>query len=182
MTWKPWHLITVAIAGWMNRQQQEAIEYLRTEHRILREKLGHTRILLNDAQKRCLAEAAAELGRGLLRQFSTLSSPETFLKWRRTLVARKYDGSDRRGKRGSTLAAFVAGIRRECLNKMFLLSERHVRYVIQSFAEHYNRKRQHKALGYCRPVEPDDPPTMEGVVKCHECVGGLLKSYYREAA
>ncbi len=32
----------VVLAGWMNRQQQEVIEYLRTENRILREKLGHT--------------------------------------------------------------------------------------------------------------------------------------------
>ena len=44
--------------------------------------------------------AAAKLGRDLLRQFGTLFSPETLLKWNRTLVARKYDGSDRRGKRG----------------------------------------------------------------------------------
>ncbi len=28
------------MAGWMNRQQQEAVEYLRTENRIVREKLG----------------------------------------------------------------------------------------------------------------------------------------------
>ena len=62
MTWKPWHFFTVAIAGWMNRQQQEAIEYLRTENRILREKLGHKRILLNESQKRRLAEAAGKLG------------------------------------------------------------------------------------------------------------------------
>jgi hypothetical protein len=39
MTWKPFHFLIVAIAGWMNRQQQ-VIEYLRTENRILREKLG----------------------------------------------------------------------------------------------------------------------------------------------
>ena len=58
MTWKPLHLIAVALAGWMNRQQQEAIEYLRTENRILREKLGHKRLILNDSQKRRLAEAA----------------------------------------------------------------------------------------------------------------------------
>jgi hypothetical protein len=28
MTWKPLHLIAVALAGWMNRQQQNAIAYL----------------------------------------------------------------------------------------------------------------------------------------------------------
>jgi hypothetical protein len=47
MTWKPRHFLTVALAGWMNRQQQEAIEYLRTENRIFREKLGDKRILLD---------------------------------------------------------------------------------------------------------------------------------------
>jgi hypothetical protein len=30
MIWKPWTFFMVAIAGWMNRQQQEAMEYLRT--------------------------------------------------------------------------------------------------------------------------------------------------------
>jgi len=83
----------VAIAGWMNRQQQEAISYLREENRILREKLGHKRILLNLAQKRRLATAAARLPRGLLRQVGTLFSPDTILKWHRLLIARKYDGS-----------------------------------------------------------------------------------------
>jgi hypothetical protein len=100
MTWKPLHFMAVAIAGWMNRQQQDAISYLRVENRILREKLGHKRIILNVAQKRRLAEAAAKLGRDLLRQFGTLFSPDTLLRWHRTLVARKYDSSDRRGKRG----------------------------------------------------------------------------------
>ena len=34
----------VAIAGWMNRQQQDVIAYLTEENRILREKLGHGRM------------------------------------------------------------------------------------------------------------------------------------------
>ena len=54
MTFKLWHFITVALAGWMNRQQQEVIEFLTAENRILREKLGHKRLILNDSQKRRL--------------------------------------------------------------------------------------------------------------------------------
>ena len=57
----------VALAGWMNRQQQEVIEYIRTENRILREKLGHKRLILNESQKRRLATAAMKLGKDLLR-------------------------------------------------------------------------------------------------------------------
>ena len=93
MTWTPWRFFLVAIAGWMNRQQQEAIAYLRTENRILREKLGQERILLNVSQKRRLAAAAARLPRQLLREVGTLFSPDTLLKWHRWLIARKYDGS-----------------------------------------------------------------------------------------
>ena len=76
----------VALAGWMNRQQQEVIEYLRLENRILREKLGHKRIILNDSQRRRLATAGMKLGRELLRQFGMLFSPETILTWHRKLV------------------------------------------------------------------------------------------------
>ena len=32
--------IILAVAGWINRRQQEAIAYLREENRVLREQLG----------------------------------------------------------------------------------------------------------------------------------------------
>lgn len=80
MTWTPWRFFLVAIAGWMNRQQQEAIAYLKVENRILREKLGQKRILLNVSQKRRLAAVAARLPRELLRQVGTLFSPDTLLR------------------------------------------------------------------------------------------------------
>ncbi len=100
MTWTPWHFILVAVAGWMNRQQQEVIEYLREENRILREKLGRKRIILDVAQKRRLATAAMKLGKDMLRQFGTLFSPDTLLKWHRWLIARKYDATGRKKKPG----------------------------------------------------------------------------------
>ena len=100
MTWKPLTFFAVTIAGWMNLQQQEVISYLRIENQILREKLGHKRIILNESQKRRLATAAMKMGKDLLRQFATLFSPDTLIRWHRWLVARKYDSSDSRGKRG----------------------------------------------------------------------------------
>ena len=100
MTFKPWQFFMVALAGWMNRQQQDVIEFLREENRVLREKLGYKRLILNESQKRRLATAAMKLGKDLLRQFGTLFSPDTILRWHRWFIARKYDSSDRRGKRG----------------------------------------------------------------------------------
>jgi hypothetical protein len=35
-----WHIFVFAVVGWMNPQQQEVIEYLKEENRILREKPG----------------------------------------------------------------------------------------------------------------------------------------------
>ena len=59
---QPWQLLLLVLAGWVNRQQQDAIAYLRTENRILREKLGKKRILLNDDQRRRLAVKGKILG------------------------------------------------------------------------------------------------------------------------
>ena len=357
MTLTPWTMITVAIAGWMNREQQQMIEYLREENRILREKLGPKRILLNDSQKRRLAAVGIKLGRGLLRRCGTLFSPDTILRWHRQLIARKYDGSGQRkrgpkptkqrlirdlvlrmhadnpswgyghihgeliglgyevswqtvrrvmldhgllpdpdkpykstwntfirshwesicacdfftveawgftgltrylvffvldlatrkveivgihtnpcetqmiqwarnltdahdgflkGKRilihdrdplftkkfGETLQAagvrslrlpkrspnlnpycerFCLSIKSECLDKMILFGERHVRYVIDQYVEHFLRERPHRVLGR-RIIESDQPMPTDGPVKCRERLGGLLKTYYRDAA
>jgi len=49
---QPWQLMLIILASWVNRQQQEVIDYLRTENGVLREKLGTKRILLTD-QQRC---------------------------------------------------------------------------------------------------------------------------------
>lgn len=97
MTPSHWTFLVVAIAGWIRRHQEAAIEYLREENRVLREQLGSRRLRFTDVQRRRLAVRARELGRRLLGEVATLVSPETLLGWYRRLIARKYDGSARRG-------------------------------------------------------------------------------------
>ena len=80
----------IAVAGWMNQQQQDAIDYLREENRILREQLGGRRLRLNDNQRRRLAGKAKRLGRKMLAAFATIVTPETLLAWHRKLIAQKY--------------------------------------------------------------------------------------------
>ena len=65
---QPWQLYVAIIAGWIHRQQQEAIDYLRTENRVLRETHGPKRILLNDDQRRRLAVKGKILGRKRLEE------------------------------------------------------------------------------------------------------------------
>jgi len=86
-----------AMAGWINRGQQQVIEYLVEENRVLREQLGGRRLRLTDAQRRRLAIRAEALGRKALMGVACIVTPDTLLRWYRSLVARKYDGSRRRG-------------------------------------------------------------------------------------
>ena len=97
---QPWQLFLVIVAGWIDRQQQEVIEYLRTENQVLKEKLGKKRILLSDNQRRRLAVQGKILGRKRLEEVGTLFTPDTILRWHRMLVAKKYDYSERRQKVG----------------------------------------------------------------------------------
>ena len=46
----------------MNRHQQQVIEYLIEENRVLREQIGSKRMRFNDDQRRRLAAKAKELG------------------------------------------------------------------------------------------------------------------------
>jgi hypothetical protein len=92
----PFRLLLISLAGWMNQQQQEVIEYLQEENRVLREQLGDKRLRLNNDQRRRLAVRAKRLGRRVLHELTTTVTPETLLAWHRRLIAQKYDGSKQR--------------------------------------------------------------------------------------
>jgi hypothetical protein len=61
---QPWLVLFAGFAGWVNRQQQQIIEYLRTENQLLKEKFGNRRILLTDDQRRRLTVKGKILGAG----------------------------------------------------------------------------------------------------------------------
>ena len=70
----PFSFVVVSIAGWMNRYQQQIIEYLIEENRVLREQIGSRRMRFTDEQRHRLAARAKELGRKLLAQVVTCES------------------------------------------------------------------------------------------------------------
>ena len=92
----PLQLVVMAMAGWMNERQQQVIEYLQEENRILREQTGKRRLRFSDDQRRRLAVKAKVLGRKTLTELDTLVMPDTLLNWHRKLIAEKYDGSAKR--------------------------------------------------------------------------------------
>jgi hypothetical protein len=67
-----WQFMLVTLAGWINRQQQYIIDYLREENRVLREQCGKKRLRFTDDQRRRLAAKAKVLRRAVLFGFETL--------------------------------------------------------------------------------------------------------------
>ncbi len=92
-----WQLLLVALAGWMNRQQQNVIAYIQEENRILKHKLKDKRIRFTDNERRRLAVKGKVLGRRVLREVASIVTPDTILAWHRKLIAQKWDYSERRG-------------------------------------------------------------------------------------
>ena len=97
MSLAPLQFLLLLFAGWLNQCQHLAIEYLREENRILRAKLPQKHLRFTDKERKRLARKGKALGRKALRELTTLVHPDTVLRWYRQLVAKKYDGSKKRG-------------------------------------------------------------------------------------
>ncbi len=92
----PLRFVLIGLAGWVNEQQRDVIDYLQEENLVLRDQLGNKRLRLSDDQRRRLAVKAKKLGRKALSEVASLVAPDTLLAWHRKLIALKYDGSLRR--------------------------------------------------------------------------------------
>ena len=87
---QPFHLLVIALAGWLNRQQQAVIDYLIEENRVLKDQLEGQRLRFTDEQRIRLAVKAKVLGRRALDELETLVRPDTLLAWHRKLIAKKW--------------------------------------------------------------------------------------------
>ena len=79
---------------------------------------------------------------------------------------------------------FVKTIRYECLNNFVIFGERHLRFLLKEFVEHYMDERFHQGIGgqLIRNVGSTNDNGEDGKVACRSRLGGLLNFYYREAA
>ncbi len=76
---------------------------------------------------------------------------------------------------------FIGSVRRECLDHILILSEKHVRRVIREYCEYFNRARPHQGIAQQIPIAP---PTLNitGPIRCRNVLGGIIHDYYRDAA
>ena len=79
---------------------------------------------------------------------------------------------------------FVKTIKYECLNNFVILGERHLRFLIKEFVEHYMAERFHQGIGgqLIRNGGSTNDNGADGKVSHRSRLGGLLNFYYREAA
>jgi len=57
---QPFHLLVIALAGWLNRQQQAVIDYLIEENRVLKDQLEGQRLRFADEQRIRLVSWSSE--------------------------------------------------------------------------------------------------------------------------
>jgi putative transposase len=88
-----------------------------------------------------------------------------------------------RAPKGNAYAErWVSTIRRECLDRMLIFSERQLVHVLGEYEEHYNTHRPHRSLQQLPPIaDVDIGADCEGVLERTEILGGLINEY-RHAA
>lgn len=85
---QPFHLIIIALAGRLNRQQPVVIDYLIEENRVLKEQPEGQQLRFTDQQRMRLAVKAKVLGLRVLDGLETPVTPDTLLTWHRKLIAK----------------------------------------------------------------------------------------------
>ncbi len=76
----------------------------------------------------------------------------------------------------------IGSIRRECLDHVIVLGERHLRRVLKEYLAYYHRSRTHLGLEKETPVPRAIQAPDVGPVASEPVLGGLHHRYYREAA
>jgi putative transposase len=84
---------------------------------------------------------------------------------------------------GAIAERFVGTIRREVLDRLLVINQRHAAAVLQEFERHYNDHRPHRSLGQAAPSRPfpDRASTEISQIQRHDRLGGLVHEYQQVA-
>ena len=77
---------------------------------------------------------------------------------------------------------FVGTLRRECLDHVLILGERHLREALAEYARHYNVHRPHQGLQQEPPQrQPGHAVDITARIERRQVIGGLISEYHRAA-
>jgi putative transposase len=77
---------------------------------------------------------------------------------------------------------FVWSAKHEALNHFVVFGKEHLKYIVESYVDYYNRLRPHQGLGNVPIPGLPQQPDADGDIECVSILGGLLHHYQREAA
>jgi transposase InsO family protein len=79
---------------------------------------------------------------------------------------------------------WIRTVRAECLDRMLILSHRHLERVLQEYVGHYNRQRPHRGIDLEVPAPPGAFERSRPSVRVvrHDVLGGLIHEYHPVAA
>jgi putative transposase len=89
-----------------------------------------------------------------------------------------------RAPRANAIAErFVGSIRRELLDRILIVNQRHARGVLREYERHYNTHRPHRTLDQAAPLRPLPQRTTTEIhdVRRRDRLGGLLHEYQQVA-
>jgi transposase InsO family protein len=76
---------------------------------------------------------------------------------------------------------WIRSVRDECLDKLLIFSEDHLRRVMRDYIVYSNTARPHQGLEQRIPMAPSTL-VIHGPIQCRKVLGGILHDCYREAA
>ena len=78
---------------------------------------------------------------------------------------------------------WIASVRRECPDRMLITGERHLRFVLGEYIDHYNTHRPHRALQQSPPAGCPHPPALGANIRVlrRDRLGGLVREYSQVA-
>jgi len=119
--------------------------------------------------------------RYLLRDRDT-SYGQSFQKRARVMGITEVVTAPRSPWQNAYVERVIGSIRRECLDQIVVVNERHLRRVLFSYVDYYHRSRTHLSLAKdCPDGRPIQPPNRGKVIAIPQ-VGGLHHRYERLAA
>jgi putative transposase len=75
---------------------------------------------------------------------------------------------------------WVGSARRECLDRILILSRSQLEHVLREYVDHHNTHRPHRALDQQPPIPkptPIRPPPDHAHIRRRDRLGGLLHEY-----
>ena len=98
-------------------------------------------------------------------------------------MKRLLTGVPKAPKANAFCESYIGSTKREVLNHFICFSRGQLNYINRVWMKYYHGHRPHRGVGRDNTVlDVDFVPQTEGRVRCKAELGGILKSYYREAA